>query len=360
MDVAWARRQAHDQRAARQEPSELEAIKALRPPRVAVPRTTLDDTGLCDRILGAWTARCCGCLAGKPVEGWTRARIRDAYEVAPARVTGMPEDDDLDWTVVALLVLEAYGPQFTSDHVARVWLDRMPVLRTHTAERVAYRNLCAGRRPPRSARWRNPYREWIGATIRADLYGWISPGDPERAADLAWRDARVSHVRNGIYAAMWAAATIASAFVAPDVETAIRTGLSMVPSSSRLAVSLHAVLDAHAAGTPWGEVVDRIHDRYDETDHHDWCHAVSNAMVVTAALLWGEDRFVTTVRMAVESGFDTDCNGATAGSILGARHGSSALPETWSSPLNDRLETGLAGCAMLSIKELAERTLALV
>ena len=112
----------------------------------------------------------------------------------------MPEDDDLNYPLLGLLLLERHGHGFTTADVARLWLDELPAGRTFTAERVAYRNLLAGIEPPHTARYRNPFREWIGALIRADVYGWTHPGDPAAAAEQAWRDATLTHTANGVYA----------------------------------------------------------------------------------------------------------------------------------------------------------------
>jgi hypothetical protein len=38
----------------------------------------------------------------------------------------------------------------------------------------------------------NDFNEWIGAQIRADLHGWVCPGQPALAAELATCDVAVA------------------------------------------------------------------------------------------------------------------------------------------------------------------------
>src|SRR5262249_24130013 len=178
-----------------------------------------DETGR-DRAHAAWLGRCAGCVLGKPVEGWTRETIREYLELENAyplvdyfpaatgngfemrecwptttrgRIDSVARDDDIDYTIVGLHVLEEHGASIGPDDVGREWLDRLPFTRVYTAERAAYRNLLHGLKPPETATYRNPYREWIGAQIRADVWGYVSPGRPRQAARLAYRDATLSH-----------------------------------------------------------------------------------------------------------------------------------------------------------------------
>src|SRR5258708_32280147 len=138
--------------------------------------------------------------------------------------------------------MKRFGRASPSADVADFWLTDIPILHLCTAERVAYRNLCNLIPHPKSATFRNPFREWIGAQIRADFWGYAAAGNPELAAEFAWRDASVSHVKNGIYGEMWAAAMIAAAFVTDDTPTIIRAGLAQLPSRSRPPDSLDSVL----------------------------------------------------------------------------------------------------------------------
>ena len=87
-----------------------------------------------------------------------------------------------------------------------------------------------------------------------------------------------------------------------------------------------------------------------------WVHAVSNAAVIAASLLWGEGDFARTVGLTVQAGWDTDSNAATTGSAFGALHGAQALPAHMIEPLDDRLSSAIAGFDGSRISELAART----
>jgi ADP-ribosylglycohydrolase len=182
----------------------------------------------------------------------------------------------------------------------------------------------------------------------------VSPGDPERAARLAYADASLSHVGNGIYGALWAAALVAASFTAKSPGAALAAAAGVIPERSRLAEALRLTRDLHARGLDWDAARDVLEERYGALH---FVHTINNAAVVAAALLWGDGDFTATVGHAVQGGWDTDCNGATAGSALGAMRGHSALPRTWIDPLGDTIRSAIFGYDGSRISELARLTI---
>ncbi|WUB67895.1 ADP-ribosylglycohydrolase family protein [Streptomyces sp. NBC_00582] len=351
---------------------------------------TPEGTGpaLADRVHGGWLGRIAGNMLGKPVEQgevWTRDRIdgylrradalpltdylpeppteEDRRRLRPewrscvrGRVHGSCRDDDIDYAILGLDLLETHGFDFTTEAVGDLWLLRLPYLQTFTAERAAYRNLANGIRPPLTATYDNPYQEWIGALIRADVFGWTCPGAPHRAASLARRDAVLSHTGNGVYGAMWSAALIAAAFTAPSVRGAVEEALGVVPASCRLARTVRRVTALHDAGLAWEDTLATLTD---ETAGLGWIHTVPNAAVLTAGLLYGDGDFTRTIALTVRGGLDTDSNGATAGSVAGVLTGARAIPARWTEPLQDTVHSAVFGFDGVHISELAERTVRL-
>ena len=368
------------------EPDSLDDIRASWPAPVSLPSGAPE----LDRLHGAWLGRAVGCLLGKPVEKIPREGIREiltstgrwpltGYFTAaglPAEVAarwpwnrrsaanslaenidGMPEDDDLNFALLALRVLESRGAEFTSDDVAQAWLDWLPGGRVFTAERVAYRNLLLGLTPPATARRHNPFREWIGAQIRTDVYGWVNPGRPARAAELAYRDATVSHVRSGVYGALWVAAMTSAAVVADDVETVLDAGESVLPPESRFAAAVREARALGAGAADWESVLDELYARH---GHLHWVHVRNNAALVAAALAYGRGDLGRSICAVVTGGWDTDSNGATVGSVTGALTGAAGLPTEWTAPLRGRLRSSIAGFDGIGFAELAARTRRLI
>ncbi|MGI5438873.1 ADP-ribosylglycohydrolase family protein [Streptomyces shenzhenensis] len=344
---------------------------------------------LADRVLGGWLGRIAGNMLGKPVERgdlWTRDRIdrylrrADAlpltdYLPEPAdehdrvalrpewpscvrgRIHGSCRDDDVDYAILGLHLLETHGFGFSTEQVGEMWLLTLPYLQTFTAERAAYRNLTDGMKPPLTATYDNPYQEWIGALIRADIHGWTNPGAPRRAASLARRDAVLSHTGNGVYGAMWAAALISAAFTAPTVRHAVDSALTVIPAGSRLARTVRRVVSLHETRMTWEDTLSTVSQ---ETAGLGWIHTVPNVAVLTAGLLYGDGDFTRTVALTVRGGLDTDSNGATAGSVAGVLTGAAAVPDRWKDPLEDTVRSAVFGFDGASITDLAERTLRLV
>ena len=369
------------------EPSDLDQIKMMR--RGPSQAYLYNSDMLSDKIYGAWLGRICGCMLGKSVEGvrtddlipllketnnypmhryihrsdlqnidLSKYKFNFDSRVYADEIDGMPVDDDTNYVVLAQKIIEKCGRDFTPYDVARIWLNYQGKDAYCTAERVAYCNFVKGYMPPQSAIYKNPYREWIGAQIRGDYFGYINPGDPATAAEMAWRDASISHVKNGIYGEMFVAAMIAVAAAKDNIEEIIEGGLAEIPQTSRLYESVMEVIDAYRKGTSQKDSFKMIHMKYDENSPHDWCHTISNAMIVVAALLYGKGDFSRSICMAVETGFDTDCNGATVGSILGMANGANSIPKGWTDPINDRLHTSIFGVGTVRISECSEKTLA--
>ncbi len=75
------------------------------------------------------------------------------------------------------------------------------------------------------------------------------------------------------------------------------------------------------------------------------------------AIVYGEMDSHRSSCLAVMGGLDTDCNGATAGSITGAAAGYESLDKRLIAPLNDTIKPRVFGFQETSIRELAERQL---
>ncbi len=335
------------------------------------------------RIRRAWQGRISGCQLGKPLEFLSIQSGHDALQQYLADTGSLPlrdyvpwrqhvhvrrewcresmqrsePDDDINYTFLALLLLEEHGLDLTTTDVARSWLNRLPAGSTFTAERAAYRTLLH-----RGNEWfangaeagfdlrdcsDNPCNDWIGAQIRTDLYGWVCPGNPDLAAVLAERDAALSHRDAGVHGAIFIAA-LGAALATGSAEEALATALEYVPEDSSTHNAIQFGLEL--AGNENGGA--KIRKHYQELSP---VHALNNLAIVIWALYSHLDDFSAAIGDAVSAGLDTDCNGATVGGLWGLQGGE--IPDHWTRPWQGRVGLGLAGYDEISLDELVHRTM---
>lgn len=363
--------------------TDIRATWAEKPPMYPIS----EPADLRRRIAGAWTGRLVGCLLGKVVEKISRPGIAEilrssgqwplrSYITAvgvPDAVTqrhpwnrasrvhsmaeninGMPEDDDINYSLLALELLELRGRDFDTEDVAALWFRNLPAGLVFTAERAAYRNLLNALPLSEVAVTANPFREWIGAAIRTDVYGWVNPGDPAAAAEMAWRDAYLSHTGSGLYSAMANAAMTSVAVAGAGPEEVLSAGRSVVPPRSALAAALSQAAEWGYEGLSDDDGLDRLYDLYGSLH---WVHALNNAALVAYGIArYGRD-FDSAVALTAISGWDTDSSGATLGGLVGAMAGSESIDGRWTRPIGERVITSLPGFSGVTLPQLIDRTL---
>jgi ADP-ribosylglycohydrolase len=340
------------------------------------------------RIRAAWQGRISGCLLGKPLEVLSFQEGRDgltsylgnndalplrnyvpleegsivdrlARDCCHGHIARAEPDDDINYTILALTLLEEHGTGFDTADVARAWLRLLPAGATWTAERAAYATLLTnmdnefvnGAEPGFDITLcsENEYNDWIGAQIRADLYGWVCPGRPALAAELAARDASLSHQGDGVYGAMFVAALGAAIPVSPDLDAAVDIALQQIPDDSLATAAVN--FGRKIAGNDDGAKL--LHQEYADLPP---VHSLNNLALVVWALLSARDDFSAAIGEAVAAGWDTDCNGATVGGLFGMT--GQEIPDHWTAPWNARVCVDLAGHSELSLETLVSRTIA--
>lgn len=338
------------------------------------------------RIRSAWEGRISGCLLGKPLEvlslrqGLTGLRdylstagampLRDYVPVVKGtlveqlgraccrgQIVRAEPDDDINYTVLALLMLEDKGIDLATADVARAWLRLLPAGATWTAERAAYLTLLANAAPEfvngddagfeLAACSDNEYNRWIGARIRADLYGWVCPGRPGLAAELARRDASLSHRADGVHGAMLIAGLGASIPATAGLDDALDAALAEIPRDCAAGRAVRFGRDLVGTADP----VDRLHEEYQGLSP---VHGLNNLALVVWALCDADGDFSAAIGNAVMAGWDTDCNGATVGGLMGLSGAS--IPQRWTDPWAGKIGVSLAGLSELQLDDVVGRT----
>ena len=306
------------------------------PGRVAI---CPDSSSFRDQVRAGWLAQLIGGAMGTMVEGYSSANIYDAFgEVRNFLREPNTYNDDTTYELAFLDAFSRKGYAITSEDIALSWVGLIPC--GWSAEELAIRNLKNGIFPPESGQYRNPFNEWIGAQMRAGICGLVTPGNPEMAAELAWKDGCISHANNGILGEVFNAGMTSLSFVEKDVRTIIQTAISLIPGDSEYRSVLDFVWDSCERLNDWRQVLAVCEERYRK---YNWIHAYPNACCEVIALYFGEGDFSETLHIITMCGLDADCNAGMVMPVVAIREGCSSIPEKYMHPAFDKLTTYMRG-----------------
>jgi len=283
-----------------------------------------------DKMRGCWLGKNIGGTLGAPYEGRKYMHALTYYDPVP---TEPLPNDDLDFQLVWLKMLEDRGAKPTFKDFADYWMKH---LSKHWYAEYSFctYNLLRGLKPPISGAFQNYFVDEMGSPIRSEIWACVAPGDPQLAASLAWMDSSMDHTGGeGRWGEMFWAAVESAAFVFNDPMTLIEIGLSMIPISSHIARSIRESVRCYKEGLRWGEARERIVTIF---GHYNPCNAIPNHGFTILGWLYGKD-YGDRLCKAVNCGYDTDCTGATLGSLLGIIDGASKIPDEWKKPVGDAI-----------------------
>lgn len=325
--------------------------------------TTINTTFPADyveRVYAGVLGKIIGVYLGRPIEGWTYDKISAEVGEVDHYINEMRDmplvvtDDDISGTFTFLRALPDHGnsPDLTPEEIGNTWLNYLINERTilwwggvgNSTEHTAYIRLKEGIPAPASgsiALNGKTIAEQIGAQIFIDGWGMLFPGDPERAVDFARRAGSVSHDGEAIYGAQVIAAMLAQAFVESDLNALIDTAVGYIPADSTITRVIRDVRAWHAAAPDdWRATLAQIQANYGYDKFHGACHMVPNHALIIMALLYGGDNFRKAQMIINTAGWDTDCNAANVGAILGVKNGLAGIDSSdydWRGPVADRL-----------------------
>ncbi|MEN6305994.1 MAG: ADP-ribosylglycohydrolase family protein [Armatimonadia bacterium] len=307
-----------------------------------------------DKVYACWLGKNIGGTLGVPYECNKSAQKLTFYEPLPDESA---PNDDLDMQIVWLQMMRERGIYPTLSDFSEYWINHLSPY-PWCEYGFCRRNMERGLRPPMSGCFENYFIDEMGSPIRSEIWACVAPGDPQLAAALSWNDAVLDHAGGeGIYGEMFWAAIESAAFVISDPRTLIQIGLTMIPIWSRISRVVREVLWCVDSNIAWEEARERVLKGF---GHDSPCHAPQNHGFTIMGWLYGEN-FGDKLCKAVNCGYDTDCTGATLGSVLGLIGGTAAIPPEWREPIGDTIVlhkfTADLDCAK-TVGELTEHTVA--
>jgi hypothetical protein len=279
-----------------------------------------------DKIRGGMLAQVIGNLNGLPHEF---KYINDPGKVehfTPSLPNGALTDDDTDIEWVYLQEIAQSGNNLIPPaRIAALW-KRHINRRIFCANRFARDLMDLGLEPPWTGNVAlNPWSDFnISGQFICESFGLMSPAMPATASRLGLHYTRVAIDGEPAQATQLFTTMIATTFAETDIDKILDAGLKAVDPKSKIA-DVVSTARQFCRDNPrdWKKARLAIKQRWQTHGGivRDRNGYELNTASVIAALIYGHNDFVETLRIAFNLGWDADCDGATAATIVGVMKG---------------------------------------
>lgn len=323
--------------------------------RAMAQKPTLNDAEFRDRVYACWLGKNIGGTLGMPFEG--KKEINNVTFYTKLKEGEPAANDDLDLQILWLKAMEENNYRIDAYTLGEYWLKYVPV--DWNEYGIGKANMKLGIMPPLSGEYNNAkWKTSNGAWIRSEIWACLAPGNPMLAAQFAWNDACVDHgCSEGTFAEIFTATLESAAFIEKDRDKLIQFALTMIPSDCRVTTAVKTAVEAKKSGKTWQQARESV---VKATEDLGWFQAPRNVAFTMIGWLYGDGDFGKSICIAVNCGDDTDCTGATLGSIFGIIYGTAIIPEKWRAPIGDGIKTvAVSGFEVpATLQLLTDRTVA--
>lgn len=240
-------------------------------------------------------------------------------------------DDDYHIDIFNQHILKEHGANVSYYDIKEEWKEHY-VHDWGAGFKAAYLTRHMDMLPPFTGRneFGNEFYWCTEAYIETDTLGMATPGMPQKAVELAEKFASVTGDFDGIEWAKFSAAMYALAYTEATAYDVVTKASHALREDSWPKNIYNQCIALYQSDVTWREAVVTMASRKRNVAGSANIQTLTdiNNSIVILALLFGENDYTETLKIASLAGYDGDCNAATATGIMGILKGTAGTPNT--------------------------------
>lgn len=286
-----------------------------------------------DKIAGGWAGKMIGVTYGAPTEFRAQEEIfSDSIKWKPGDIKGSIWQDDLYVQLTFLMSMDKFGINAPAKKFQDMFAKAgYPLWHANMMARKNYYDSIFA--PQSGNPVYNMHADDIDFQIEADYIGFMCPGMPQKANEIADRIGHIMNYGDGVYGGMFVAGLYSAAYFVSDINSIVEKALKSIPSESDYYKIIRDVITLHKQfPSDWKAAWKEIQNKWGEVDicgagDKFNIDAKLNGAFIVMGLLYGDGDPMKTLEITARCGQDSDCNPSNAMALLGVIKGFSNLPD---------------------------------